>query len=62
MIAKDVKCPACGTVNKGVYLEETKGWFECEGCKLVVLAREYNHTFTPVPFLNIKVVDVPKGS
>ncbi len=28
----DVKCPICGTVNKGLYLEETNGWMECEHC------------------------------
>ena len=22
----DVKCPVCGTVNKGLFLDETEGW------------------------------------
>ena len=29
----DVKCPVCGAVNKGLYLEETRGWMICEKCK-----------------------------
>lgn len=28
----DVMCPECGTVNKGLYLEETNGWMICEHC------------------------------
>lgn len=32
MSAVDVRCPACGTVNKSVDLEETDGWMECESC------------------------------
>lgn len=28
----DVMCPVCGTVNKGLYLEETNGWMICEHC------------------------------
>ncbi|MBO4384254.1 MAG: hypothetical protein J5854_02380 [Clostridia bacterium] len=28
----DVKCPVCGTVNKGLYLEETDGRMICEHC------------------------------
>lgn len=28
----NVKCPICGTVNKGLYLEETDGWMVCEKC------------------------------
>lgn len=26
----DVKCPVCGKINHGLFLEETKGWMECE--------------------------------
>lgn len=29
----NVKCPLCGHLNKGVDLEETGGWVECENCK-----------------------------
>ncbi len=28
----DMKCPNCGTVNRGLYLEETNGWMICEHC------------------------------
>ena len=28
----DIKCPCCGTVNKGLYLDETGGWMICEHC------------------------------
>ena len=28
----DVKCPVCGRINRGLYLEETEGWMECEKC------------------------------
>ncbi len=28
----DVKCPICGAVNRGLDLEETNGWMECEKC------------------------------
>ena len=28
----NVKCPTCGTVNKGLFLDETDGWMECECC------------------------------
>ena len=24
------RCPDCGFMNRGLYLEETDGWFECE--------------------------------
>ena len=36
MNATDVKCPACGTVNHKVNLEETGGWMECITCGLTV--------------------------
>ena len=32
MSAVDARCPACGTINKSVDLEETDGWMECESC------------------------------
>ena len=31
----DVYCPACGHLNKNLYLEETHGWMECENCLAV---------------------------
>lgn len=36
-----VKCPACGTENKNLVLEETDGWMECEHCRLLVKALPY---------------------
>ena len=29
----DVKCPICGKVNRGLYLEEAEGWMECDQCR-----------------------------
>ena len=28
----DVICPHCGHRNYNLYLDETKGWMECEKC------------------------------
>ena len=28
----DAECPVCGRINRGLYLEETGGWMECEAC------------------------------
>lgn len=36
----DVKCPICGTMNNGLYLEETQGWMECENCNNTVLVQQ----------------------
>ncbi len=30
---KDVKCPICGNIEKGLNLEETNGWFIGSHCK-----------------------------
>lgn len=32
----DVNCPCCGHRNRDLYLEDTKGWMECERCGRVV--------------------------
>ncbi len=37
----DVKCPLCGTLNRGLYLDETEGWMECEHCHETVRVQEY---------------------
>lgn len=37
----DIRCPICGTVNKGLYLEETGGWMECEKCHVESMDGEY---------------------
>ena len=31
-MAIDVVCPVCGSVNKGIYPEESGGWVECSCC------------------------------
>ena len=28
----DVDCPCCGHRNNALYLEDSKGWMECENC------------------------------
>lgn len=33
----DVMCPICGTLNKGLFLDETGGWMECEHCHTMVM-------------------------
>ena len=37
----DAKCPLCGTLNRGLYLDETDGWMECEHCHETVHVQEY---------------------
>ncbi len=39
----DVRCPVCGTLNKGLFLEETGGWMECEHCHNLTGNLEYMH-------------------
>ncbi len=51
----DEKCPVCGTINKGLNLEETNGWFECEHCKNMV------NTFrVPVALAKLTLNHLPK--
>ena len=40
----DLRCPICGTVNRGLYLEETDGWMECEKCGNVTQSMEHRQT------------------
>ncbi len=44
MKSYDLRCPICGTVNRGLYLEETDGWMECEKCGNVTLSMEHRQT------------------
>ena len=37
----DAVCPLCGKENKGMYLEETDGWMECEKCHMTVKVMEF---------------------
>lgn len=50
----DVMCPICGTLNKGLFLEETDGWMECEHCHAEVMDGEYarKHTVT-IPLIQM---------
>ena len=34
----------CGAVNRGLYLEETDGWMECEKCGNVTQSMEHRQT------------------
>ena len=44
MKSYDLRCPICGTVNRGLYLEETDGWMECEKCGNVTQSMEHRKT------------------
>lgn len=37
----DIKCPICGTMNKGLYMRETNGWMICEHCQHEVQILEF---------------------
>ena len=41
MKSYDLRCPICGAVNSGLYLEETDGWMECEKCGNVTQSMEH---------------------
>lgn len=32
----DRECPLCGAINRSLYLQETKGLYECEKCGCVI--------------------------
>ncbi len=40
----DVICPLCGRRNRNLYLEETHGWMECEGCLALVKDENFSTT------------------
>ena len=44
MKSYDLRCPICGAVNRGLYLEETVGWMECEKCGNVTQSMEHRQT------------------
>lgn len=54
MIQYDVKCPACGKINKGLYLAETGGWMECECCGAIVEAAVF-HDGKTLPILTTEL-------
>lgn len=49
----DVKCPICGTINKGLYMKETDGWMVCEQCNNEVQLLQYAQT-VKIPVLTPK--------
>jgi uncharacterized Zn finger protein len=44
MKSYDLRCPICGTVNRGLYFEETDGWMECEKCGNATQSMEHRQT------------------
>ena len=44
MKSYDLRCPICGTVNRGLYHEETDGWMEFEKCGNVTQSMEHRQT------------------
>lgn len=40
----DIECPICKTINKGLDIHETDGWFECEKCKNEIQILKYAKT------------------
>ena len=55
----DATCPICGTVNRGLYLDETDGWLECEHCGASTIdMKYYNAHSKKVPVY--RMTDLPK--
>lgn len=50
----DAECPLCGRVNRGLYLEETGGWMECEACGNEVKVLKFRPTFTDADTFMVK--------
>ena len=44
----DVRCPACGAVNRSLFLEETDGLFECEKCSTLTRCSFSDRTILPM--------------
>lgn len=55
MRGMDVRCPACGTVNKSLFLEETGGNYECERCGYCGIVDGYNRRILITRTRDIKV-------
>ena len=36
-------CPLCGTINKGLDLQDSKGLYECEKCGTIVHTSYWGH-------------------
>ncbi len=55
MLKTNVRCPICGTVNYGLYLEETGGLMECECCKTVTCSEpDFERLLTRIPILKTR--------
>ena len=55
MAQYDIKCPICGTINRGLYLEETHGWMVCENCNILTGNMEYMRKHSKkVPVITMK--------
>lgn len=52
----NVKCPICGTVNKGLYLEETDGWMVCEKCDQSVKVLSFVRSVKILVYTEKKIV------
>lgn len=51
----DLRCPVCGTMNKGLFLEETDGWMECDRCHAVTQDITFLHKHTvKIPLFDMK--------
>ena len=45
----DIQCPICGTLNRGLDLEETDGWMECEKCGSTTQRRINTRSMVMIP-------------
>ena len=50
------QCPLCGQINENLDLEETDGWYLCDGCGERILARETEQKITWVPVLDARTL------
>lgn len=53
-------CPICGKINKNVYLDETDGWMECEGCYTKVRTRGSSTTIKVPVFTSEQLTKLVK--
>ena len=60
----DVNCPNCGHRNRGLYLEDSGGWMECESCGAIsrVRRKERERGCRPFPALPEKPAAGPLKS
>lgn len=46
-------CPICGKLNEHLYLEETEGFFECQGCNSYVRSLTYGMQYHNLPLFDL---------